>query len=93
MATHARTVVPVTHNPWAALATQCQRDAAAIVNSAILRASGSDCPRLSGVTQAMIMLYGQLMADNAKLGAEVASLRKRVGNGNFVQRWLRRGNT
>jgi hypothetical protein len=106
MATHARTVVPITHNPWASLAAQCQRDAAAIVDAATLRACAEGRTRLTGAIEALVMLYGELMANNARLNADMDSLRRRVTlmtsevdilraqgrRGNWLQRLLRMGN-
>jgi hypothetical protein len=51
-----------------------------------------DQKQFARAEDALGTLYGGLMAQNARLSAEVASLRKRVGNGNWVQRWLRKGN-
>jgi hypothetical protein len=79
MATRARTMVPIIPDPWAALATRCQRDARAIVDAATLRASADGRTRLTGAIEALVMLYGELMAKNAKLSAEVASLKARRG--------------
>lgn len=84
------TVVPIIHDPWASLAAQCQRDAASIVDAAILRASADGHTRLTGAINGLTVLYAQLMASNAKLVAEVEMLGKR---GNWMRRLLGRGNT
>lgn len=92
MATHARTVVPIIPDPWAALALKCQSDAAAIVDAATLRASAEGRTRLTGAIEALTSLYGNLMASNAKLTAEVALLRGQVGRRGWLPRLLgRRG--
>ena len=85
------TTVPVKLDPWAA-ADRCQRDAKAFVESAIAKARADGHTKLTGAIEAMTVLYGNLMASNARLSAEMESLRRRVGNENFVQRWLRKGN-
>jgi hypothetical protein len=88
MATHARTVVPIIPDPWSALATKCQRDAAAIVEAATLRSSADGRTRLTGAIEALVMLYGELMAKNAQLSAEVESLRGQVQRRGWLPRLL-----
>ena len=82
MATHARTVVTILPDPWAQLALKCQRDAKAILDSAIMRARADGHVMPSGCVRAafdtLAVLHGEVMASNAKLAAEVASLRGRV---------------
>jgi hypothetical protein len=73
--------VPIQVDPWAAVATQCQRDAKTFVDAAIARATADGKTR-SGVAlaayDALTSLYGGLMAQNARLSAEVASLRGQI---------------
>jgi hypothetical protein len=90
-----RSAPTVKPDPWSVVAAQCQRDAKAFVDAAIARAMADGKTR-SGVAMAAYdalgTLYGGLMAQNARLSAEVASLRAIVVGPNWLQRLLRRGN-
>jgi leucyl aminopeptidase len=82
--------VPIIQDPWSAVATQCQRDARAFVDAAIARAIADGKTR-TGVAaaayDALGTLYGGLMAQNARLSADVAILSERVGR-SWWRRWL-----
>ena len=75
-------MIQLTPDPWAEVSARCQRDARAYVDSAIIKARSVGHTGLSGAVDGLTVLYGQLMASNARMTAQVESLRKRG--------WLRR---
>jgi hypothetical protein len=80
---HNIATVPISIDPWAPFTKRCQDDAKDYVTAAIHRARLEDGhPMPSGCVtaglDALTMLYGTLMAENAKLRAEVERMRDQV---------------
>jgi outer membrane murein-binding lipoprotein Lpp len=84
--------VPVNPDPWNSVARDCSRDARLVIGGAIskARAAGHTYPSgcSSAAFDALATLYGALMAQNARLTAEVAGMRART-RFSFGS-WLRR---
>jgi hypothetical protein len=88
---HNRATATIASDPWSPFAERCRTDAKVYVDSAIIRArmvEGHPMPSgcVTAGLDAMAMLYGSLMAKNARLSAEVEQMRARLDRPGWFRR-------